>query len=130
MLIDDNMMTPSKRDTGLVHRLERLTRSDGDSCLSRYQELGRQVEKRRGFAKTLARVRALSDKQRLKAVAVLRQTGELCACEVQAALGLDHATVSHHMSVLTSAGIVTSQRRGKWVYYRLEPGAFAEMRWS
>lgn len=127
MLTYINMMTSSKLETGLAGRLERLTSSDGGSCLSRYQEMGRQIVKERGFAQTLARARALSDQQRLTTVAVLRQAGELCACEIQAALGLNHATVSHHMSVLTSAGIVTSRRRGKWMYYQLKPGAFAEI---
>jgi ArsR family transcriptional regulator len=89
--------------------------------------MGKRVAKGSGFAKALARARALSDEQRLTAVAILRQEGQLCACEIQAALGLTHATVSHHMSVLTSAGIVTAQRRGKWMYYQLKPGAFAEM---
>ena len=121
------MMTSSKPETGLVGRLGRLTGSDGDSCLPRYQGMGKQVAKGAEFAKALARARALSDERRLTAVAILRREGELCACEVQAALGLTHATVSHHMSVLTSAGIVTARRRGKWMYYQLKPGAFAEM---
>lgn len=121
------MMASSKPETGLIGRLGRLTGSDGACSLPRYQGMGRQVVKGSGFAKALARARALSDEQRLTAVAILRREGELCACEIQAALGLTHATVSHHMSVLTSAGIVTARRRGKWMYYQLEPGAFAEM---
>ncbi len=117
------MMTSSKLETGLVGRLGRLTGSDGDSCLLRYQGMGAQVAKTRQFSVTLVRARALADEQRLTAVAVLRREGELCACEIQAALGLTHATVSHHMAVLSSAGIVSARRRGKWMYYRLIPGA-------
>ncbi len=122
-----DMMTSSKLETGLVGRLGRLTGSDGGSCLPRYQGMGKQVGKGTGFAKALARARALSDEQRLTAVAILRREGELCGCEIQAALGLTHATVSHHMAVLTSAGIVTARRRGKWMYYGLKPGAFTEI---
>jgi len=122
-----DMMTSSKPETGLVGRLGRLTGSDGDSCLPRYQGMGRRVAKGTEFAKALTRARALSDEQRLTAVTILRKEGELCACEIQAALGLTHATVSHHMSVLTSAGIVTARRRGKWMYYQLKPGTLAEM---
>ena len=95
--------------------------------MPRYQKMGTDIVKTRQFARALARARALADEQRLTVVAILRREGELCACEIQAALGLTHATVSHHMSVLTSAGIVTAQRRGKWMYYQLKPGAFAEM---
>jgi hypothetical protein len=123
MLTSINMMTPSKPETGLVGRLGRLTGSDGGSCLSRYQGMGPQVARTKQFTVALARARALADEQRLTAVAILRQEGELCACEIQAALGLTHATVSHHMTLLTSAGIVSSRRRGKWMYYRLIPGA-------
>jgi len=120
------MMASSKPETGLVGRLGRLAGSDGERCLPRYQGMGKQVVKGRAFAKALARARALSDEQRLTAVTILRREGELCACEIQAALGLTHATVSHHMSVLTSAGLVSARRRGKWMYYRLIPEAIPE----
>jgi len=121
-----DIMTPSKPESGLVGRLERLTGADGDSCLPRYRGMGSEIVKTRRFAAALVRARALADEQRLTAVAILRREGELCACEIQAALGLTHATVSHHMSVLTSAGIVRARRRGKWLYYRLVPGAVPE----
>jgi ArsR family transcriptional regulator len=81
--------------------------------------MGKEVAKGSQFAKILARARALADEQRLTAVAILRREGELCACEIQAALGLSHATVSHHMSVLATAGIVSARRQGKWMYYAL-----------
>jgi biotin operon repressor len=122
MSICVDMMAASKPESGLIGRLERLTGSDGACCLPRYEGLGKQVAKGTRFAGVLARARALSDGQRLTAVAILRREGELCACEIQAALGLSHATVSHHMAVLTSAGLVTARRRGKWMYYRLRPG--------
>lgn len=119
------MMTSSKLETGLLGRLGRLNGSDGEGCLLRYRGLGKEVARGRRFAGALARARALSDEQRLTAVAILRREGELCACEIQAALGLSHATISHHMSILTSAGVVTARRRGKWMYYRLKPEADA-----
>jgi ArsR family transcriptional regulator, arsenate/arsenite/antimonite-responsive transcriptional repressor len=119
-------MASSKPEPGLVGRLGRLTDSDGDSCLPRYQKMGSEIVKTKQFAAVLARARALADEQRLTVVAILRREGELCACEIQAALGLTHATVSHHMSVLTSAGLVNAIRRGKWMYYRLIPGAVPE----
>lgn len=127
MLICINMMTTSEIETGLAHRLERLTGTDASCCLPRYQGLGKQVAKGGRFAKALARARALADEQRLTAVALLRQEGELCACEIQAALGVTHATVSHHMSVLASSGIVSARRRGKWMYYRLRPESLKEV---
>lgn len=123
MLTYIDMMAATKLETGLVGRLERLTGSEGACCLPRYQGMGKKVAKGTRFETTLARARALADEQRLTAVEILRREGELCGCEIQAALGLTHATVSHHMSVLMSAGIVRSRRRGKWMYYRLVPAS-------
>ena len=52
-------------------------------------------------------------------LALLKRRPELCACEIQAATGLTHATVSHHMNVLRDAGLVRARKEGKWMYYRL-----------
>lgn len=72
-----------------------------------------------GIEDALAEHAALADRSRLTAVALLARADELCNCEIQAALDLSHATVSHHMGILRDAGLVESQRAGKWVYYRL-----------
>ena len=52
---------------------------------------------------------------------------DVCACRFSAELGLSAATVSHHMSVLREAGLVTGSRDGLWVYYRIRPEAIAEV---
>jgi ArsR family transcriptional regulator, arsenate/arsenite/antimonite-responsive transcriptional repressor len=44
---------------------------------------------------------------------------ELCACKISERLGLSGSTTSHHMSVLTDAGLVTARKDGVWTYYRL-----------
>lgn len=44
---------------------------------------------------------------------------EVCACVFVEKLGLGAPTVSHHMKSLMDAGLVTSDKRGSWVYYRL-----------
>lgn len=49
---------------------------------------------------------------------------EVCACVFAEKLGLGAPTVSHHMKALTEAGLITSSKRGLWVYYRLVPDAF------
>lgn len=48
----------------------------------------------------------------------------VCGCDLEAFLGLTQATVSHHMKQLVEAGLVTAERRGRWVYYELQPQAF------
>jgi DNA-binding transcriptional ArsR family regulator len=118
-----NRMVPDPTEAGLMRRLERLTGTPGSTCLPRYGRLGRTVRSEPAFQKALARAKALADPHRLMAITLLRRQGELCACELQAALEVSHATVSHHMSVLVSAGLVRTRREGKWTYYRLGPGA-------
>lgn len=113
------MMARARVELGLAPRLERLTGEDANCCVSEYRALSREVAHARGFERSLTRARALSDERRLTAVSLLRRRPELCACEIQAVLGVSHATVSHHMAVLAKAGLVQSRRKGKWMYYRL-----------
>jgi ArsR family transcriptional regulator len=115
------MMTKASVEEGLLPRLERLAVLDPECCLPGFQELTQRVRKNPRFEVALERLRALADDKRLLALALLRRQPELCACQIQAGLGVTHATVSHHMAVLTRAGFVTSRHRGKWLYYRLNP---------
>ena len=76
----------------------------------------------------IAIARALGDETRLRAVLALRG-GELCVCQLVELLGLANSTVSKHMSILKVAGLVESEKRGRWVYYRLaNEGASAPVR--
>jgi DNA-binding transcriptional ArsR family regulator len=50
---------------------------------------------------------------------------EVCACKLADALELAPSTISHHMSALVKAGLVSTTRRGLWVYYRLERDALS-----
>ena len=114
-----NMMSAAHPDSALATRLERLTGEDASCCVPEYRGLAKKVASSVHFPEALKRVRALADENRLLAVALLKRRKELCACEIQAATGLTHATVSHHMAVLVDAELVKSRREGKWMYYRL-----------
>lgn len=82
-----------------------------------------------------ARLKALADPVRLKILEFLRdpvqeccvQPGGVCACDLEAFLGLSQPTVSHHMKLLVQAGFVTAEKRGRWVFYALNPAAFGEI---
>jgi predicted transcriptional regulator len=113
------MMAEAKKEDILAERLERLGGDDVSCCIPEYTEAAADIRAAPLFPVTLARVKALADENRLLAVSLLKRRGELCACEIQAATGLTHATVSHHMGVLAGAGLVSSRREGKWMYYRL-----------
>jgi ArsR family transcriptional regulator len=69
--------------------------------------------------------KALGDDVRLRIVALLSH-GELCVCHIEEALELTQSNASRQLGILRHAGIVQSQRREKWVYYRLAPQADAE----
>ncbi len=64
---------------------------------------------------------ALADPTRLAIVRELAATNETCACDFTATCDVGQPTVSHHLRVLREAGVVTSERRGQWIYYRLAP---------
>lgn len=68
--------------------------------------------------------KALADPHRLTMLATLaRSDDEVCVCDFTAALPLNQPSVSHHLRVLREAALVTCERRGTWVYYRLAPDA-------
>lgn len=68
--------------------------------------------------------KALGDPHRLTILATLARAGDVvCVCDFTSALPLNQPTVSHHLKTLRDCGLVTGERRGTWVYYRLTPGA-------
>ena len=68
--------------------------------------------------------KALADPHRLTILATLsRAEDEVCVCDFTAGLPLEQPTVSHHLRLLRDAELVTCERRGTWVYYRLAAGA-------
>jgi ArsR family transcriptional regulator, arsenate/arsenite/antimonite-responsive transcriptional repressor len=73
--------------------------------------------------------RALGDPVRLRLVSLIgaHQGGEVCVCDLTSAFSLTQPTISHHLKVLREAGIIDSERRGTWVYYRLVPAALERM---
>lgn len=112
-------MSAAKAEAILGERLERLTGEEAAGCVPEYKALGQELLRSPSFRTAFRQLKALADENRLVAVSLLQRRGELCACEIQAATGLSHATVSHHMSVLGEAGMVEARREGKWMYYRL-----------
>ena len=64
---------------------------------------------------------ALADPARLAIVRQLASDGSVCACDFSAGNDLSQPTVSHHLRVLREAGLVHGERRGTWIWYRLDP---------
>ena len=64
---------------------------------------------------------ALADPTRLAIVRQLAASADVCACDFTSCCDVGQPTVSHHLRVLREAGVVTSERRGTWIFYRLDP---------
>lgn len=79
----------------------------------------------RGFA-------ALGDPARIQILSILAAApdGEVCVCAFVEPLGKSQPTVSHHLKILGDAGLVEGDRRGKWVWYRINPERLAALRAS
>jgi ArsR family transcriptional regulator len=77
-------------------------------------------------AEALAKqLKALADPNRLRLVSMVAasESGEACVCDLTEPLDLAQPTISHHLRLLTEAGILSRTKRGTWSYYRLVPGA-------
>jgi ArsR family transcriptional regulator, arsenate/arsenite/antimonite-responsive transcriptional repressor len=70
-------------------------------------------------------LRALADPTRLRLVSIVaaHDGGEACVCDLTDPVGLTQPTISHHLKILVDAGIFSRDKRGKWAYYALVPGA-------
>ncbi|MDD2857924.1 MAG: metalloregulator ArsR/SmtB family transcription factor [Candidatus Nanopelagicales bacterium] len=74
-------------------------------------------------------LKAVADPARLQLISLLRSTDahEACVCDLTDALGLSQPTVSHHLKVLTDAGLLQRERRGTWAWFSIVPARFAEL---
>src|SRR6266542_5544631 len=77
-----------------------------------------------------AAFKVLADPARLRLLSLIANAagGEGCACDLVGPLGRSQPTVSHHLSVLTDAGLITREKRGRWAWYRVVPERLAVLR--
>lgn len=68
-----------------------------------------------------AALKVLADPVRLRLVSIIATspTGEVCACDLPESLDRSQPTVSHHLGLLVSAGVIEREQRGKWAWFRL-----------
>ena len=64
--------------------------------------------------------RALGDTTRMRILALLAR-GELCVCDLTAAIDIPQPLLSHHLRILREAGFITARKDGRWSYYALNP---------
>ncbi len=83
-----------------------------------------------GEAAELAHVfKALADPVRLRLLNLIAASegGEACVCDLTSPFDLSGPTISHHLKVLRQAGLITGERRGTWVYYRVVSDAITRL---
>jgi DNA-binding transcriptional ArsR family regulator len=75
-----------------------------------------------GIQSVLQITKALADRQRIRMLMILKGR-ELCVCQIISAFNLAPSTISKHLALLSSAGLVQYRKDGRWTYYRLPGGA-------
>lgn len=70
-------------------------------------------------ADTAALCKALGDAGRLLLIDAIASQPGICACQLSEMFEMSQSTLSHHMKVLCTAGLVVCEKRGKWSHYRL-----------
>lgn len=73
--------------------------------------------------------KALGDPVRLRLFSLIAShtDGEACVCDLTGEFDVSQPTISHHLKVLRESGLLTSERRASWVYYRVAPAALAAL---
>jgi ArsR family transcriptional regulator len=76
------------------------------------------------------RYAALGDPVRLRLLSLLANAddGAVCVCDLTEPVGRSQGTVSHHLKVLSNAGLVTSEKRGRNMWYSVVPTALEALR--
>ncbi|MBK1673162.1 transcriptional regulator [Ectothiorhodospira shaposhnikovii] len=72
--------------------------------------------------------KALSDSTRLRCLVLLDEEDVLCVCELTHAIGVPQPKMSRHLALLRESGLVADQRRGQWIFYRINPALPAWVR--
>ncbi|WP_061295602.1 ArsR/SmtB family transcription factor [Herbidospora cretacea] len=78
------------------------------------------VEEAKSFAQVF---KALGDPVRLRLLSVIAShpNGEVCVCDMSEDFDLSSPTISYHLKALRAADLIDAERRGTWVYYRVQP---------
>jgi ArsR family transcriptional regulator, arsenate/arsenite/antimonite-responsive transcriptional repressor len=73
--------------------------------------------------------KAVADPMRLRLLSLIacHDGGESCVCDLTAAFDVTAPTISYHLRILREAGLISAERRGTWVYYRVNPQVMTQM---
>ena len=104
-----------------------LQLTDATGCV--IAPLARQPLSPEAASELAIKLKALSDPVRLRLLSVVASHagGEACVCDLSAGIDLTQPTISHHLKILRNAGLLDSERRGSWVYYRVVTDALQQL---
>jgi ArsR family transcriptional regulator len=71
---------------------------------------------------------ALGDPVRLRLLSLVADAGEVCSCDLEIPLGKSQPTISHHTKALAEAGLLTGEKRGRWMFWTVVPERLAALR--
>ena len=102
-----------------------LSVTDGDLCCGSLTEAPLSETDAAELARVLA---AISDPVRLRLLSIVAGHGEVCSCDLEAPLGRSQPTVSHHTRILSEAGLISGEKRGRWMWWRIDPDRLGAVR--
>jgi ArsR family transcriptional regulator len=103
-----------------VARLKTISIADDSavSCCSPLSESEWSEEEARQAALIFG---ALADPVRLRMLSLIAAEPEVCSCALEGPLGKSQPTISHHTKILSEAGLIEGERRGRWMWWHVVP---------
>ena len=98
---------------------------DADLCCASVIDAPLSVADAAELAKVLA---AISDPVRLRLLSIVAGNDEVCSCDLEGPLSRSQPTISHHTRILSEAGLITGDKRGKWTWWRIDPERLGAVR--
>jgi ArsR family transcriptional regulator, arsenate/arsenite/antimonite-responsive transcriptional repressor len=124
MMTNTSMFVNGSRDMATSTRSRTTTTDSAPCCPSIVTAPLAEAD-----ADQLARAfAALGDPVRLRLLSLIAAAGECCSCELEAPLGRSQPTISHHTKALAEAGLITGEKRGRWMWWSVVPDRLDELR--
>jgi ArsR family transcriptional regulator len=106
-------------------RRSALVELDGGMCCAPLRTAPLDDDQAAELARVFA---ALGDPVRLRLLSLVAADGEVCSCDLEDPLGRSQPTISHHTKALADAGLITGEKRGRWMMWRIVPQRLAALR--
>lgn len=105
----------------------KLPLAEDDTCCPAVLTSPLSEERAEALARDFA---VLADPVRLRLLSLLASapSGEICVCELVEPLARSQPTISHHLKILVDAGLISGEKRGRWVWYRTVSERLGELR--